>query len=180
MTDTMEKAGKLALICALSALLLGVVNSVTEPIIAIRKAAELKAALENLLETGTPGPREDLEDEGTIKARYSVTGADAWILEFIGMGYGGDMKVLASYDFNGEIQDVVLMDNAETPGLGKKAEADGYMDKFIGTGGTTPVPVTKNELEAPDEVSGATITFAGIAAPLKEGSAYVKALGDDK
>ncbi len=180
MNATMEKAGKLALICAISALLLGMVNSITEPAIAIRKAAELKAALENLLETGTPGAIEELEDAGSIQARYPVVGADAWILEFTGKGYGGDMKILASYETDGTVMDVVLMDNSETPGLGKKAESHGYMDKFIGTGGDSPVPVTKNELEAPDAVSGATITFAGIAGPLKEGSEYVKALGDDK
>ncbi len=177
MTATMEKAGKLALICAISALLLGVINSMTEPVIAARKAAELKAALSSLLEEGTPGAREDLTDSPVILSRYPVEGAEAWILDMNGKGYGGDMKVLASYRADGSIIDVVLMDNAETPGLGKKAENPAYMDKFRGTGGATPVPVSKDALESPDSVSGATITFMGIATPLAEGSAYVQSLG---
>jgi electron transport complex protein RnfG len=177
MTATMEKAGKLALICAISALLLGVVNSMTEPVIAARKAAELKAALSSLLEEGTPGAVEVLSDADTVRSRYPVEGAAAWILDMNGKGYGGDMKVLASYRADGSIIDVVLMDNAETPGLGKKAEKSSYMDKFRGTGGDTPVPVSKDALASPDSVSGATITFMGIANPLAEGSAYVKSLG---
>ncbi|MDC7234484.1 MAG: FMN-binding protein [Spirochaetales bacterium] len=178
MTATMEKAGKLALICAISATLLGFVNSMTEPAIATRKAAELKAALSSLLEEGSPGAKEDISDAGSVTARYPVEGAGGWILEFNGKGYGGDMKILASYNEEGTILDVVLMDNAETPGLGKKAEKSEYMDKFRGTGGSAgPVPVTKDALDSPDSVSGATITFVGIAAPLNEGSAYVQSLG---
>jgi H+/Na+-translocating ferredoxin:NAD+ oxidoreductase subunit G len=179
MTATMEKAGKLALICAISAILLGFVNSVTEPAIAVRKAAELKAALSSLLEEGSPGAIEELSDAGSVKARYPVEGAGGWILELNGKGYGGDMKVLASYDKNGTILDVVLMDNAETPGLGKKAEKSEYMDRFRGTGGAAgPVPISKNALDAADSVSGATITFVGIATPLHEGSEYIQSLGD--
>lgn len=179
MTATMEKAGKLALICAISAILLGFVNSVTEPAIAIRKAAELKAALSSLLEDGSPGAKEEVMDAGSVIARYPVEGVGGWILEFNGKGYGGDMKILASYDEQGTVLDVVLMDNAETPGLGKKAEKAEYMDKFRGTGGAAgPVPTTKSALDAPDSVSGATITFVGIASPLHEGSEYVQSLGD--
>jgi electron transport complex protein RnfG len=174
----MEKAGKLALICALSALILGVVNSITEPAIAIRKTAELKAALSSLLEEGTPGAREDLSDSSVILSRYPVEATGDWILELNGKGYGGDMKILASYRKDGSIMDVVLMDNSETPGLGKKAEKSEYMDKFRGSGGSTPVPVSKDALESPDAVSGATITFVGIATPLQEGSVYVQSLGD--
>ncbi len=180
MTATMEKAGKLALICALSALILGVVNSMTEPAIALRKAAELKAALSSLLEVGSPGPREDLSASDSVRSRYPVEGAGGWILELNGKGYGGDMKILASYKEDGTIIDVVLMDNAETPGLGKKAEKSDYMDKFRGKGGSSPVPLTKDALDSPDSVSGASITFMGIAAPLNAGSEYVKSLGGGK
>jgi len=180
MTATMEKAGKLALICALSALILGFVNSLTEPAIAVRKALELKQALSSLLDEGTPGPREDLSDIPMVMSRYPVEGAGGWILDLQGNGYGGAMKILASYQDDGTIIDVVLMDNAETPGLGKKAEKSDYMDKFRGKGGSAPVPLTKNDLESPDSVSGASITFMGIANPLHAGSEYVKSLGGGK
>lgn len=176
MNPTAEKALKLSLICGVSALLLGGINSLTEPIIAARKAFELKQALSSLIEEGSPGEKETL-DRGSLDARYPIEGADGWILDLTGKGYGGDMKILASYRPDGSVVDLVLMDNAETPGLGKEAEESPYMDKFRGTGGAAPVPVTKDMLQNPDAVSGATITFAGIANAVKEGSDYVKTLG---
>jgi len=179
MTYTLEKAGKLALICAISALLLGIINSVTEPVIAHRKAMELKAALESLIDDGTPGAVELVEGNGIVQSRYPVVGPGGWILDLKGKGYGGDLKVLASYRPDGSIIDVVLMDNSETPGLGKKAEKSSYMDKFRGTGGAQPVPVTKDAVqESPDTITGSTITFSGVATALSAGSEYVKELGD--
>jgi electron transport complex protein RnfG len=98
------------------------------------------------------------------------------ILELIGDGYGGDMKILARYGPEGVIQAVTLMDNLETPGLGKKAETPEYMEKFIGTGGRDkPVPVRKNMLvpgEA-DAITGSTITFLGVSQALAEGARYI-------
>ena len=178
MTFTMEKAGKLALICAISALLLGILNSITEPIIAERKRIELEKALLSLIEEGTPGELEVL-NQGGINSRYPIVGPGGWILDLTGRGYGGDMKILASYKDDGTIIEIVLMDNAETPGLGKKAEKSEYMDKYRKTGGSSPVPVTKDMLgSGADAVSGATITFSGIGRALAEGSDYVKTLGD--
>ncbi len=175
----MEKAGKLALICAVSALLLGIINSMTEPVIAERKKIELQNALISLIEEGTPGEQESI-NQGSINSRYPIVGPGGWILELTGIGYGGDMQILASYKKDGTIMDIVLMDNAETPGLGKKAEKSEYMDKYRKTGGADPVPVTKDMLGAgADAVSGATITFAGIGRALAEGSDYVKSLGDN-
>ena len=110
------------------------------------------------------------------------------------------MKLLAAYDSKGTILDVRLLDNDETPGLGKKAEASGYMDKFRGTGGSgRPVPVTKEMLlgeksqgegsgkltfggwflgevegDTTDSVSGATITFVGISKALDQGSRFIQ------
>jgi electron transport complex protein RnfG len=69
------------------------------------------------------------------------------------------------------------MQNSETPGLGKEAESAGYMEeKFVGTGDEEPVPTTAGDLppEQAEAVSGATITFMGIADALATGSAYVK------
>jgi electron transport complex protein RnfG len=97
------------------------------------------------------------------------------VLELEGSGYGGEMRILARYDGEGAIRAVKLMDNTETPGLGKKAETPTYMDKFIGTGAPEePVPVRKDMLASSeaDAVTGATITFLGISQALAEGAQY--------
>jgi len=171
---------KLFAICAVAALALGAVNSVTEPRIAQLKVDELRRALAELTPDAETGDGEDVAVNPAVLTRYPVleggeeTGS---LLELSGTGYGGDMKILARYDSSGEIRAVKLMDNEETPGLGKKAESPAYMDKFIGTGTAgNPVPTRKDMLpgEEADAITGATITFLGVARALSEGSLFVR------
>ena len=103
-----------------------------------------------------------------------------YILTLRGDGYAGDLKILANYEKSGKLLACVLMDNQETPGLGKEAEKTEYMEKFKGFGEDKPVPSKKGMLSAEDAdaVGGATITFTGIGKALDYGSNYVKKLGE--
>jgi electron transport complex protein RnfG len=105
-----------------------------------------------------------------------------YVLQLVGNGYGGDMNLLAGYEVDGTLFAAQLMENQETPGLGKKAEDPAYMTKFIGRGGGTPLPHSKNDLSAADvdAVTGATITFMGVANALSSGSEYVIRLGTSR
>lgn len=171
---------KLFAICAVAALALGAVNSITEPRIAQYKIEQLRQALAELTPDAQTGEAEEVAVNPTVVTRYPVLKDGRQIgslLELAGTGYGGEMKILARYDDSGEIRAVKLMENEETPGLGKKAEGAGYMDKFIGTGTAgNPVPTRKNMLPASeaDAVTGATITFLGVAKALNEGSLFVR------
>lgn len=175
MKEMMDKSLRLGLIGAIAALLLAVMNNFTEPVIAERKAAELEAALTVLAAGGSPGAGEMSPAEG-VRQRWPIEPEEGWILELNAVGYGGPMTVVASYENDGAILVARLMDNAETVGFGKKAEADDYMDIFIGSGGAArPVPANKAALgENVDVVSGATVTFSGITAALAHGSDLVK------
>ena len=171
---------KLFGICAVAALALGAVNSITEPRIAQYKIEQLRQALAELTPDAQAGEAVEVAENPVVATRYPVLedGQEVGsLLELVGTGYGGDMKILARYDRSGEIRAVKLMDNEETPGLGKKAESPGYMDKFIGTGTAgDPVPTRKDMLPASeaDAVTGATITFLGVAKALAEGSRFVR------
>ena len=101
-----------------------------------------------------------------------------YILEIMTSGYGGEMAVIASYSTDGTVLGAKLMSNSETPGLGKKAEEEWYMDMFEGKGGSEPVPTAKSMLPADlsAQVSGATITFTGVSSAIAAGSEYVKGL----
>ena len=101
-----------------------------------------RTLLSPLIEDGEPGEVEVI-GEASINSRYPIVGPGGWILDLTGKGYGGDMKILASYKEDGTIMDIVLMDNAETPGLGKKAEKSEYMDKYRSTGGKSPCSCNK-------------------------------------
>jgi electron transport complex protein RnfG len=115
-----------------------------------------------------------------VSARYDVLEGGkpvGMLLQLTGSGYGGDLKILARYQLDGAIVAVELLEDSETPGLGKKAESPSYMEKFVGTGSPEkPVPVRKDMLSAQqaDAVTGATITFMGISKALADGAAYVR------
>lgn len=177
MSPMISKTLKLTLICAVAALLLGIVNSITEPVIKERKAQILKEALSSLVEEGAIGTAEVLKESQVltvypVEANGSVLSC---ILSIRASGYGGDMQVLGAYSLDGTLLNAQLMENNETPGLGKKAESPEYMKKFLHLGGTEPIPVRKDMLPPEmDDITGATITFNGVSQALAAGSEYVK------
>ncbi len=177
MNPILDRTIRLALICSVAALLLGFVDSMTAPQIAEHKRIELQNALNDLVVTGTAGEAEP-QDGPVVTARYPISDGGAvtgYILALKGSGYGGEMKLLASYSLDGTLLKAILMENNETPGLGKKAEKREYMEKFTGRGNQgNPIPTTKAKLEKPDAVGGSTITFTGVSRALAAGSDYIR------
>jgi len=176
MTDMIKIGSKLALICAIAALCLGAVNMVTEPKIEEFRIAKLNAALEKVSPGGIIGEVAEAEDDVVI-SYYPVDKdgeVSGYILNLKGSGYAGNLIILASYSPDGEVIGSVLMDHEETPGLGKEAENDWYMKKYLGFAGKN-IPSVKRQLsqEDSDAISGATITFNGVAKALIAGSNYV-------
>ena len=201
-SQTLITGLRLCLICAVAALCLGLLNEVTEPQILARKAQEEEEALAGLIPDGEPGGKVAVAGDAAVKAYYPVSvagSAERTILDLRGAGYGGDMKILAAYLPDGTLMGAVLLDNQETPGLGKRAEAPAYMDMFVGSGSAAaPVPVSKEMLQSgagseaeresrgfrffprgsasagTDAVSGATVTFLGVSRALAAGAEYVR------
>lgn len=177
--------GKLALICAAAALILALVSAVTSPVIEENRIRALNEALARVAGGGVIGERVPAEDTPGVRAHYPVFATEemdelrGYVVDVIGTGYGGEMSMLAAVEPDGVIISAELMDNAETPGLGKKAETEEYMQMFAGTGTQRPVPLSRDQLEGPDAdaVTGATITFLGVARALETASDYVKEVG---
>ncbi|HDQ15242.1 MAG TPA: FMN-binding protein [Sediminispirochaeta sp.] len=186
MKDMVKIGSRLAIICAVAALVLGLMNAVTEPRIELIKQQRLAAALENVSSGMKVGEANPVEGHKGITTYYPLFESsdtsddpDAYIVRLVGTGYGGDMVILAGFQATGEVFAVQLMENQETPGLGKEAEKSSYMEMYLGTGGEEPIPVRKDMLaqEEADTITGATITFIGIAKALENGSNFVKELG---
>lgn len=179
--DIIKTALVLTLICAVAAVILALINMITAPSIERYEAQKTISALEEVSNGYSIGELEEVSD-GYITGRYALTSngkVSGYILKLSSNGYGGAMGIVASYDVNGIILGVKLVSDDETPGVGKKAENPGYMDKFISTGSATnPVPTSKAMLSEADAaaVSGASITFTGISKALAYGSDYVKSL----
>ncbi len=173
----------LSLIAAIAATTLAFVNAVTAPRIAAYERGVIQDTLQTVAgEFSLDASEKETADERVIAVHLlkDETGAKTgYVLQLQGNGYGGSMTIMASYLLNGEVLDARLLANGETPGLGKKAEAPSYMEKFIATGADVPVPVKKDALqkEDVDSISGSTITFTGVAKTIEYGSNYVKSLG---
>ncbi|NBF41476.1 MAG: FMN-binding protein [Spirochaetes bacterium] len=183
MQKLVEIGGRLAIICTVAALVLALVNAVTAPVIAENRQEALDAALQQIVGDAEVGDRIPVggEESEIVRAYYPVgtsgPPATRYVVELLGSGYGGEMQLLAGIAADGEVFSAVLMQNSETPGLGKEAERPGYMEgKFIGKGDEEPIPATKSDLppEEAEAVSGSTVTFMGIADALRAGSRFVK------
>lgn len=174
----------LASICAVAAILLATINMITTPYIEEYEANKITAALEVVADGKEIGPEVEIGDPTVdyLHELYLNGKIVGYILGLNTRGYGGDITLIASYNTDGSVANVNLVSNSETPGVGKKAENEGYMDKFIGTGtASKPVPTTKSMLSEVDSaaVSGATMTFTGISSALKTGSDYIKSLSKE-
>ena len=182
MTKYIKTAVTLFLISAVCTLLCALVNNATAPVIAANNENDRIAALEAVSAGFAIG--EQQEGDGNA-VNYAIaltddTGAVAgYILGLTGKGYGGAMDIIASYSLDGSIMAAKLTTNSESPGIGKKAENDWYMDMFKGLGGSSPLPASKSDLSAEDNaaVSGASVTFGGVSSALISGSDFVKGLG---
>ncbi len=172
----------LFLICAVSAGLCGIVNSITAPRIAENT---LKETLEGY---AAVSPGYDIGEEKAVEGNANVLSilplskdgkTEGAILNLTANGYGGAFNIIASYSLDGTLIKAKMMSNSETPGLGKKSEQSWYMAMFEGRGGSEALPASKSDLSSEDSqaVSGASITFNGVSTALRAGSDYIKSLG---
>ncbi|HKL59432.1 MAG TPA: FMN-binding protein [Sphaerochaeta sp.] len=185
MKKNLKYAFILFAICAVCAFALGWTNSTTAPVIARQELENKMRALEAVSNKWAIGEQADAQ--GVPYVMYSIPlteGSEArgYIVGLKSAGYGGDLTMVASYTLDGEMLFAKMLTNSETPGLGKKSEQEGYMDKFKGSGSAKAVPTTKDMLEGPDaaSVSGSSVTFMAIGKAIRGGSNYVKTLGGSK
>ena len=167
---------KLMLICFTSVLLLSVVNVLTQKKI---EQNDIKTEVESnkrLMPAGIKFEKKAFISNKAIKDKeylfevYNSSGDFiGWTVSVLGSGYGGEMKVMAAFDKELKVINVKLLNNSETPGIGKAAERDDYMTKFINTNTEGVVfPYKKSMLpkEYADSITGATITYNGIASAI--------------
>ncbi len=187
MRNILKISGKLALICTVAAIALAFVNQITAPKIEAYNKEKLIKALSavsknyTISETSIQVIENDVTEPAfsNVNEYYTLTdnGTTAgFILSVTANGYSGPMDMIIGYEKNGEIIQARLLKNAETPGLGKEAEKPEYMEVFLLKGASDPIPQRKNQLptEIADAISGATITFSGVAKALYSGSEFVK------
>ena len=151
--------------------ILALVNDVTSGPIAQQKekalADGIKAVMEcdDLVVTTTDTVRQDdAKGKELIYIIYQATDVQGKDLgaavESTTGGFGGNLKVLVGFDPDGKILGYTLLEHAETPGLGAKADKwfqKGQKGDIIGKSPIEPLTVSKDGGQV-DAITASTIT----------------------
>ena len=162
-------------ICAVVALLLGIVNSVTEPIIT-RMQAEKTAAAMALVLKADDYEKVDASFENVVAVYKAVSGGKqlGYVVEVTTNGFGGAISMVVGVDMNGVVTGVSVTKNAETKNIGTKVVGDqSVLDRFIGKSGTITVNSGSNRF---DGISGATVSSKAVTAGVNTALSAVAAL----
>ncbi|MBR6201022.1 MAG: FMN-binding protein [Spirochaetales bacterium] len=177
-------AAKLTLICFTAVLLLSIVHLLTQGSIDKNNRKTEDMTNRYLIADGAKfeksyfaDPSVHADDEYYFIVTDSQNEVIGWTVSIMTNGYGGAMKVMVGFDTDLIVKNAKLLTNSETPGVGKEAERDEYMTKFIGTGSSArPIPTKKSMLAQSDidTVTGATITFNGVSSGIVRAASLLK------
>ena len=172
-------AGTLVTISAVVALLLALVNHMTEPVITQRQDEKTAAAMQQVLKADEYQPV-DITAENVAALYRAMSGGKqvGYVAEAVGSGFGGMISMVVGVDMDGEVTGVSVTDASETPNIGSKVVGDqSVLDRFIGmshAAGEITVNFGENRF---DGVSGATVSSRGVAAGVNAVLSAVAQLG---
>ena len=150
--------------------ILAIVNHLTEgPISEVKKKKTndgIKAVMvcDNLTVDKTDTVKHDINGKEFTYIIYQVKDAQGDDLgaavESTTMGFGGNLKVMVGFDLDGKILGYTLLEHAETPGLGAKADKwfqKGEKGDIVGKSPAEPLTVSKDGGQV-DAITASTIT----------------------
>ena len=185
-------AGTLTAISLVVAALLGVVNGMTEDIIAQFNKEKTEAALSAVVtDAGAEFVPMEITDElsqaaasqsGKLTELYEVQSGGSSIgyaMKIVAGGSQGDIEMVVGVDTAGAITGISVVDHSETSGIGTKVTGNeattsgvGALDQFVGLSGAGSLVVKQNIMP----VSGATVSTQGITKGANAALAVVEAL----
>jgi len=176
----------LAVICLVSAAILGLVNKVTVGPI----QANTEKTVQESLRTVMPidGDYEDVTDQYSgdpvtvdvtgvsvpVKAVYKAA-EEGYVVETMSPnGFGGALDMMAGVDNEGNVTGIAIISHAETSGLGSKSTDPEWQAQFKGVNGT--IGVTKDGYQI-NAITGSTITSRAVCDGVNAAIAVVETLG---
>lgn len=177
MKEILKLGGILLLITAVCSGLLGLVSNITTPLIAERKEATTKQAIQSLL----PEANEVIqvsEIESTEIMEIYKTSKDG---EYIGSvakvapnGYGGAIELLVGVDKEEKVTGIQILAHAETPGLGANMDSESFRSQFVGKMAGMSVVKGQNGENEISAITGATITSQAVVTGVNTVIDYVE------
>ena len=170
MRDYVKYAGILFAITFVTALLLGVVNNFTAPVIENFKNEKMKAAIEVVVDGNIAVATEekhDVEGESSVQEITSYMndkGSKVYAVKAVPVGYAGDIEMMIGLNSDGKVTGVEIINMSETAGLGANAKGNTeWLAQFLGKG--------KDKL---DSITGATITSKAVQKGVNDARAQVE------
>ncbi len=151
----------LGIICFLASGVLAVVNNITEPRIQIQKEKKENSALKEVMPDSADF-KPELKDGKLIyyKCYDSAGRLNGFVVKSEGKGYSSIIEVIAGLTPNLDIENVKILSQNETPGLGTRVTETGFLGRFKGK--------NPNSLSKVDSITGATISSSAVINSLKD------------
>ena len=189
----LKVAGTLTVISLVVALLLGLVNGVTEDPIAAIETEKTRVAMSAVVPEGSEfTDKLEISDEvaaaaaaqgGKLTELYGVknAGADAgYVMKIAASGSQGTITMMVGVDANKAITGISVVSHSETSGIGTKvmgnepnAAGVPVLDQFMGMSGSGSLVVGKTVTA----ISGATVSTKGITMGANAALAAAETLG---
>ena len=160
----------MTLVCIVVTLLLATVNAVTRDRIAelaVQADTAFKQAI--LPDASVFADRDvpaDHPDVSSVVEGSDASGASVgYVVTAASRGYAGPVSVMVGVAPDGSILDVLVVEDDETPGLGKKVHEDYFLSAFDQKDATAVFSVKPDDfnLTRIDAVAGATISSRAVA-----------------
>lgn len=165
----------LGAICAVCALLLGLVNMLTEPVIAENEMRKKAAAMQEVLAVDEYKPVTYTGSDTSVLNVYEAVGKGHVVeVDCAAGSFSGTLAIMVGVNADGTVSGVKVTNTAETSGLGSKADDVSFKGQFVGKSGTLAVDKDGGEIAA---ITGATITSRAVTAGVNSALAAVGQLG---
>ncbi|MEA4954600.1 MAG: RnfABCDGE type electron transport complex subunit G [Pseudoflavonifractor sp.] len=161
-------------ICAVCALVLGMVNMITEQPIKDVQAAKNAAAMSAVLPADGYAPVEYTGTDTTIKS-INKAGDAGYVVEVSPSGsFSGTLSIMVGVNADQTVSGVEIVKSGETSGLGDNAKKADWREQFKGLTGEVKVTKDGGSINA---ITGATITSRAVSAGVTSALAAVAELG---
>ncbi len=161
-------AGVLLGICLMTALLLGVVNSVTRPRIDAIQAEKVRAAMSQVLAADEYLPirlQKDLRGVQSVFEARAGGGTLGYVVQVTANGSQGEIRMMVGVDVDNRVTGVSIIRHSETPNIGTRVVADqSVLDRFVGMSHENGEITVNSGSNRFDGISGATVSSRGVAA----------------
>ena len=164
-------------ICAVVALMLGIVNHITEPIITQMQEEKTRAAMSQVLEAKEYVPV-SVQIENVTALHKAMDGSKqvGYIAEVVSNGFGGAMHIVVGVDMDGGVTGVIVTKNSETANLGTKVTNDPeVLARFEGKNLADGEITVNSGDNCFDGVSGATVSSKAVTAGVNTALAAIAA-----